>query len=75
MHKYNIMLLDEIDAALDISYKEKFLRILENQLDRVNGEQCFLITHGNMFSSYPVDIVNFGNSNDDYEGTIDIIKS
>ena len=75
MHKYNIMLLDEIDAALDISYKEKFLRILENQLDRVDGEQCFLITHGNMFSSYPVDIVNFGNSNDDYEGTIDIIKS
>lgn len=75
MHKYNIMLLDEIDAALDISYKEKFLKILENQLDRVRGEQCFLITHSNMFSSYPVDIVNFGQLNDDYEGTIDIIKS
>lgn len=74
MHKYNIMLLDEIDAALDISYKEKFLKILESQLDRVNGEQCFLITHGNMFSSYPVDIINFGSSNNDYEGTIDIIK-
>ena len=74
MHKYNIMLLDEIDAALDISYKEKFLKILESQLDRVNGEQCFLITHGNMFSSYPVDIINFGNSNNDYEGTIDIVK-
>ena len=75
MHKYNIMLLDEIDAALDISYKEKFLKILENQLDRVRGEQCFLITHSNMFSSYPVDIVDFGQLNDDYDGTIDIIKS
>ena len=75
MHKYNIMLLDEIDAALDINYKEKFLKILENQLDRVRGEQCFLITHSNMFSSYPVDIVNFGQLNDDYDGTIDIIKS
>ena len=75
MHKYNIMLLDEIDAALDINYKEKFLKILENQLDRVRGEQCFLITHSNMFSSYPVDIINFGQLNDDYDGTIDIIKS
>ena len=75
MYKYNIMLLDEIDAALDINYKEKFLKILENQLDRVRGEQCFLITHSNMFSSYPVDIVNFGQLNDDYDGTIDIIKS
>lgn len=74
MHRYNIMLLDEIDSTLDIHYKEKFLKILENQIDRINSEQCFLITHGNMFSSYPVDVINFGLDSQDYKGTIEIQK-
>ena len=74
MHRYNIMLLDEIDSTLDIHYKEKFLKILENQINRINSEQCFLITHGNMFSSYPVDVINFGLDSQDYKGTIEIQK-
>ena len=73
MHEYNIMLLDEIDATLDVQFREKFLKILENQIDRINAEQCFLITHGNMFSSYPVDVIHFGNDSL-YEGTIEIEK-
>jgi DNA repair exonuclease SbcCD ATPase subunit len=74
MSEYNIMLLDEIDSTLDIRFKEKFLKILENQIDRINAEQCFFITHGNMFSSYPVDVLSFGD-NDLYKGTIPIKKS
>lgn len=74
MSDYNIMLLDEIDSTLDIKFKEKFLKILENQIDRINAEQCFFITHGNMFSSYPVDVLSLGD-NDLYKGTIKIKKS
>lgn len=74
MRDYNIMLLDEIDSTLDIKFKEKFLKILENQIDRINAEQCFFITHGNMFSSYPVDVLSLGDS-DLYKGTIEIKKS
>lgn len=74
MSEYNIMLLDEIDSTLDIKFKEKFLKILENQIDRINAEQCFFITHGNMFSSYPVDVLSLGD-NDLYKGTIKIKKS
>ena len=74
MSEYNIMLLDEIDSTLDIRFKEKFLKILENQIDRINAEQCFFITHGNMFSSYPVDVLSLGDS-DTYKGTIKIKKS
>ena len=74
LSKYNIMLLDEIDSTLDIKFKEKFLKILENQIDRINAEQCFFITHGNMFSSYPVDVLSLGDS-DLYKGTIPIKKS
>lgn len=58
LSKYNIMLLDEIDGALDSVNREKFIRILENQIDRINSEQNFLITHNAMFSSYPVDIID-----------------
>ena len=68
LRKYNIMLLDEIDGPLDTSNREKFIQILENQIDRIDSEQNFLITHNAMFSSYPVDIVDFSfqNENEDY---------
>ena len=68
--KYNIMLLDEIDGPLDTHNRAKFIKILENQIDRIGSEQSFLITHNDMFSSYPVDIIdlNFGESdNKKYE--------
>ena len=58
LSKYNIMLLDEIDGPLDSSNREKFIRILENQIDKIQSEQNFLITHNDMFSSYPVDIID-----------------
>jgi DNA repair exonuclease SbcCD ATPase subunit len=64
LSKYNIMLLDEIDGPLDIKNRERFIRILENQIDRINSEQNFLITHNDMFSSYPVDILDLGFNSD-----------
>ena len=73
MQEYNIMLLDEIDSALDLKHREKFLAILENQMNRMNTEQCFFITHGDMFSSYPVDVISVV-PNDEYTGTIEIQK-
>ena len=58
------MLLDEIDGPLDIKNRERFIRILENQIDRISSEQNFLITHNDMFSSYPVDILDLGFNSD-----------
>lgn len=78
LQKYNIMLLDEIDGPLDTRNREKFIRILENQIDRIKSEQNFLITHNDMFSSYPVDIIDLGFNADNkkYElaNYIDIIR-
>lgn len=59
--KYNIMLLDEIDATLDISNREKFLHVLEMQIDMIHAEQVFVISHNDMFNAYPVDIVDTRN--------------
>ena len=61
---YNIMLLDEIDGPLDIYNREKFIKVLENQIDRIDAEQSFLITHNSMFSSYNVDIIDLLFKND-----------
>lgn len=68
LSKYNIMLLDEIDGTLDTKNREKFIKILETQIDRIQSEQSFLITHNAMFSSYPVDIIDlsFENKKEDY---------
>lgn len=55
---YNILLLDEIDATLDTKNREKFLQILEKQIDMIDGEQVFVISHNNMFNMYPVDIIS-----------------
>lgn len=62
--KYNIMLLDEIDGPLDTNNREKFIKILENQIDKINASQSFLITHNSMFSSYNVDIIDLSFNND-----------
>lgn len=70
LSKYNIMLMDEIDGPLDTKNREKFIKILENQIDRIGSEQSFLITHNDMFSSYPVDIIDLSfseNNNHKYE--------
>lgn len=64
LSKYNIMLLDEVDGPLDTTNREKFIRIMERQIDRINAEQSFLITHNVMFSAYPVDILDFSFKND-----------
>lgn len=60
--RYNIMLLDEIDATLDTKNREKFLQILEKQMDMIDSEQIFVISHNNMFNMYPVDIIDTSNT-------------
>lgn len=76
--KYNIMLLDEIDATLDISNREKFLHVLEMQIYMIHAEQVFVISHNDMFNAYPVDIIDTRNrtsSNAELASYIPIEKS
>ena len=76
--KYNIMLLDEIDSTLDISNREKFLHVLEMQIDMIHAEQVFVISHNDMFNAYPVDIIDTKgrkNKNAELASYIQITKS
>lgn len=60
--KYDILLLDEVDAALDSSYRGKFLGILELYIKEIGCEQLFMITHNNAFDNYSVDLIVTGNT-------------
>lgn len=64
LKKYNIMLLDELDGALDADNRPKFIPVIENQLERIHAEQSFAITHSDMFFTYPVDIIDLGFNHD-----------
>lgn len=55
---YNIILLDEIDGNLDKEKRKKFIEILEKLIEMIDAEQIFLISHNNLFSMYPVDILS-----------------
>lgn len=71
--RYNIMLLDEIDAALDQRRRQSFLDTLEAQLNIINAEQVFMITHNNAFYDYPVDAIITSDINLDNYKNMNII--
>lgn len=71
--KYNVPLFDEIDATLDMRNRAMFLNIVLDRIEAMNAEQLFMITHNNMFDSYPVDIIMTGDINLDSYKNANII--
>jgi DNA repair exonuclease SbcCD ATPase subunit len=59
---YNIIYLDEIDAELDKDNKRSFLDILNMQLDTLNNEQCFIISHNDNFSQSELGLILLKNA-------------
>ena len=58
--KYNIPLLDEVDAPIHAVEREKFLLILSEHFKKIHAEQAFIITHNDIFEGYPVNIITTG---------------
>lgn len=58
MSSYNIMLLDELDSVLDESNRSNFIAVTEKLSKIIKAEQMFTISHNNMFSMYPVDVIS-----------------
>lgn len=56
--KYNIMLLDEVDGALDENNRKNFILVLDHLMKKIGAEQVFLITHNNMFDMYDVSTID-----------------
>lgn len=74
MGKYNILLLDEVDSALYKDNRQKFIKILEDQMKRIGCEQAFLITHNALFENYPVNIIETSAMNGEFKNSCVIWK-
>ena len=57
--EYDVLGLDEIDAELDADNREKFVRILNQQIDELGVEQVFAISHNQNFYDEDVGLVLF----------------
>lgn len=54
---YNIMLLDEMDTALDKYGRSKYIDIIEQYMKTINASQIFLISHNSMFDMYRTNVL------------------
>ncbi len=55
---YNILLLDEIDAGLDETNRNAFLRMLRMQMNALHAEQVFIISHNmSQMANIPMDCI------------------
>lgn len=55
---YNILLLDEVDAGLDEKNRSAFLKMLYRQMEMLNSEQVFIISHNlSQMSTIPMDCI------------------
>lgn len=54
---YNVIGADELDGPLDESKRHQFLDIIETELESMGIEQFFLISHNEVFNTYPVDCI------------------
>ena len=57
-----------MDAQLDNNNRRSYINVLERQMEVLDIEQAFIITHNNEFYSYDVDLILLNG----YETKIDI---
>lgn len=69
--RYNIIMLDEIDGGLDTINRGLFIELLDNLMNMLHCEQCFMISHNNELNTSVCDLIILKNSsNDIYNGNI-----
>lgn len=56
--KYNVLLLDEVDAGLDDENRAAFLQMLDAQMRELKAEQAFMISHNmSQMINIPMDCI------------------
>jgi DNA repair exonuclease SbcCD ATPase subunit len=57
IEKYNVIYLDEVDSVLSTENRKLFIDLLNRQLDSLDIEQCFIITHNGEFYNNDCDLI------------------
>ena len=69
--KYNVMVLDEIDAGLDTMNRGFFIDLLDRLMSMLNSKQCFIISHNNELNTSACDLILLkNNSNESFQGNV-----
>jgi len=55
--KYNVLKLDEIDGGLSTTNRLHFLDVLDRQINMLEIEQCFMISHNSEIDFSDVDLI------------------
>ncbi|MCK9309830.1 MAG: hypothetical protein M0P99_06130 [Candidatus Cloacimonetes bacterium] len=55
--KYNVLKLDEIDGGLSTTNRLQFLDVLDRQINMLDIEQCFMISHNSEIDFSNVDLI------------------
>ena len=55
--KFNIIKLDEIDAALDANNRIMFLNVLNRIMEIMSVEQCIMISHNSELQTMYCDVI------------------
>ena len=67
--EYNIVYLDEIDGPLDRDNRESFINIINKQIEKLNLEQIFVISHNNAFDNCPMNLILLPGSDSVFENS------
>lgn len=69
--KYNIISLDEIDAPLDTYNRSYFITLLNNIMNLLQCEQCFIVSHNNELNDADSDLIILKNTHmEQYNGNV-----
>lgn len=66
-HRYNILCCDELDSTLDYKKKQKYPEMLNLHINSMGIEQCFVISHSEVFNSIPTNVIPM-NPDDEMDG-------
>lgn len=72
--EFNIVYLDEIDGPLDQTNRESFINIINKQIEKLNLEQVFVISHNNAFDTCKMNLIMLPGS-DDIKNNDDFMKN
>lgn len=56
--KYNILCCDELDSTLDYQKKLKYPEMLNSHISTMGIEQCFVISHSEVFDTIPTNVID-----------------
>ena len=54
---YDVLRLDEVDGAFDETRRRGFMDVIQNRINEMGCDSCFIITHNGEFEDIPCDII------------------